>query len=174
MTSFHPFPRLPPELRRVIWNLSILPRQVELRAVFEGEEETEEWCDTDYPDFPVLKCLHSCTMTPPVLQACRESRAYLEIAGGYTKAFTGGEDPIYTWVNFALGNLRFEPDWTEVLSDEHDRILRLRLSHPGIIMDLFKEGAELRDISRSSHIRELTLDDTWSYGDHGDYWWLLV
>ncbi|KAK7936002.1 hypothetical protein PG985_001497 [Apiospora marii] len=200
MNSFHPFPRLPPELRREIWDLSIVPRQVDLHVVF--DLQVQPWCDRDasgWPDsaFPEAFCIRSCnTMTPPALQACRESRAHLEsVEGGYAKAFAGGQEPIYTWVNFALDTIaldtialdtialdtialdaaRFvDEGWSEVMSEEAVRIVRLRLTHAEILGQFFQEHGFLESYVRGLNIKELTLHDDWKGSDYLDYTWLQV
>ncbi|KAK8113430.1 hypothetical protein PG984_013956 [Apiospora sp. TS-2023a] len=199
MATFLPFPRLPPELRREIWNLSILPRQVKLCPIiesiprynlntgaWEGDEDDPggDSDDYEYPDYPEWYegrgaiGFRSSTTTPPALQACRESRAYLESAGGYTKAFARDESPVYRWVNFALDTTVLDGfdnvlDWIYVLDDEYDRIIRLCLKHPSILGDLY--GQRRDDMQRhvqGSKIKELTLDGGWGWSSNGDYSWL--
>ncbi|USP74060.1 hypothetical protein yc1106_01334 [Curvularia clavata] len=61
MTAFHPFPRLPLELREQIWKDTVEPRTVEVRCV-------QEWPHR-YDQQPM-----SSTPIPAVLQSCREAR----------------------------------------------------------------------------------------------------
>lgn len=76
--TFHPFPRLPLELRQRIWELGIEPRKVVVgRSRF-------------------LRCPRS--PPPPLLHACAESRSYLQKY--YRKAFVYGNPSRYSWVNF--------------------------------------------------------------------------
>lgn len=79
MSTFHPFSRLPLELRWRIWELSIEPREVAV-----GRE------------------LSRCSRTPPpsVLHACAESRSHLQSL--YTKAFATGTLPKYSLVDFDI------------------------------------------------------------------------
>src|SRR3954471_7480570 len=78
MTTFHPFPRLIPELRSQIWALATEDRiiRVESRARASG------W--------------RSPTPAPAVTRACHESR---ELCNDH-KSFASGLNPCYIWVNF--------------------------------------------------------------------------
>ncbi|KAK2780796.1 hypothetical protein FQN52_002057 [Onygenales sp. PD_12] len=93
MASFHPFPRLPLELRARIWELIVEPRTVEIR----------------YRTVPGnLLHVTSPTPVPAILHACSESRNQ----GLYQRAFTSGIEPRYVWVNFdmdmvSIGNTLF-------------------------------------------------------------------
>ncbi|KAI5380600.1 hypothetical protein J4E82_000557 [Alternaria postmessia] len=60
MTAFHPFPRLPLELREQIWKDTIEPRTVDVRRTRKGTERYGQ--------------LVSSTPIPAMLQSCREAR----------------------------------------------------------------------------------------------------
>ncbi|XXG94167.1 hypothetical protein Hte_000419 [Hypoxylon texense] len=82
MITFHPFPRLPTELRVYVWALAVEPRVVEVRVV---------------PDNPrKVQRLVSPTPVPAMLQTCQEAR-YL---GLYNQAFS---EVTATKVNAAAG-----------------------------------------------------------------------
>ncbi|KAF4125569.1 hypothetical protein GMORB2_0813 [Geosmithia morbida] len=87
MAAFHYFPRLPAELRALIWDMTAEPRIVEvhLRPDPHHTEGTH---------------LYSPTPAPAMVQACHESREHAARTGLYRRAFTFGSDPRYTWVNF--------------------------------------------------------------------------
>ena len=84
MSTFHPFPRLPYELRAMIWEATFEPRtlSVELRHELQGGVEVKGGLS-----------LASSTPVPAVLQTCREARHY----GPYKKVFselaTSGKGP---------------------------------------------------------------------------------
>ncbi|KAK8064143.1 hypothetical protein PG996_008795 [Apiospora saccharicola] len=177
MSSYHPFPRLPPELQHEIWNLSIPPRQVELRPDIKGipmrnlMTRTWEGC--------LENGFRSSTKTPPALQARRVSRAYLESAGGYSKAFTRDESPVYIWVNFALDTIALHYfhsvlDWVDMLGVEYDHITRLRLTYISIFGDSYGQLDDMRRHVQSSKIKELTLNGEWGNRSGEDYHWLYV
>ncbi|KAL0471899.1 hypothetical protein QR685DRAFT_552423 [Neurospora intermedia] len=95
MTSFHPFPRLPWEVRARIWELTVEPRTVEVNIEYENTTVTEDMSARynlalhTSSRISVLR-LRSSTAVPAPLQACREARIYLTEDGGlghYRKAF---------------------------------------------------------------------------------------
>lgn len=89
--TFHPFPRLPLELRQQIWALSMEPREVVIGAKgYLGPG------------------LHG-TPPPPLLLACAESRSYIQQF--YTKSFLRdrrkpSEGPKKLWINLDLDDLK--------------------------------------------------------------------
>ncbi|QYS99726.1 hypothetical protein H0G86_006845 [Trichoderma simmonsii] len=85
MSTFHPFPRLPIELRLRIWSLTAFPRIVHVKRQCIGE----------YGEFR-LQYMATSTPCPPVVQVCQESRRQAP----YRRAFTTGAEPRYIWVNF--------------------------------------------------------------------------
>ncbi|KAH6625881.1 hypothetical protein C7974DRAFT_209240 [Boeremia exigua] len=92
MSTFHPFPRLPYELRMQIWEMTVEPRTVHA-----------EFTNPIYPDRTYY--LTSSTPVPAVLQACREARNH----GLYQKAFSEiavhGRGAQYVWVDFAIDTI---------------------------------------------------------------------
>ncbi|KAI1120042.1 hypothetical protein F5Y10DRAFT_273458 [Nemania abortiva] len=93
ISTFHPFPNLPTELRLRVWVLAaegprILHVRIEDRPVWTSETELEH--DTVYS---------SPTPPPAVLHACRESRQ----TAPYERSFLtspGISEARYIWVNF--------------------------------------------------------------------------
>ena len=84
MTTFHPFPRLPLELREQIWKDTVEPRTVDVRRVREGTQRYGQ--------------LVSSTPIPAILQSCREARnlglyerVFFEVAA--VKKFKGNNAP---------------------------------------------------------------------------------
>jgi len=86
---FHPFPRLPPELRHQIWELCVAPREV----IIVGHGQL----------FPHGR---RASPPPPLLLASAESRSYCQKF--YTKAYLL-DDPNrplkYSWINFDLDDI---------------------------------------------------------------------
>ncbi|KAH7631459.1 hypothetical protein B0T09DRAFT_261143 [Sordaria sp. MPI-SDFR-AT-0083] len=96
MTAFHPFPRLPWEVRARIWELTIEPRTVEVNIEYERTAITDDMrarfnLALDTPTCISVLRLRSSTAVPAPLQTCREARIHLtEIVGSfgfYRKAF---------------------------------------------------------------------------------------
>ncbi|KAI0596469.1 hypothetical protein F4775DRAFT_564738 [Biscogniauxia sp. FL1348] len=94
MSTFHPFPRLPAELRARIWALAVEPRVVEVRVV---------------PDNPLeVQRLVSPTPVPAILQTCQEARdsglykqAFSEVTATGVNAAAGAE-PRYVWLSLDI------------------------------------------------------------------------
>ena len=108
-TTFHPFPRLPTELRARIWELSMAePRVVQLRIIDPHPElgwpcEGALFRPSDHHEH-----LPPSAPVPAPLQACRESRQHLssDLPGcGYRKVFFDvlkkpcGPEMAYVWMN---------------------------------------------------------------------------
>ncbi|KAJ8120638.1 hypothetical protein ONZ43_g2704 [Nemania bipapillata] len=91
MSTFHPFPKLPLEIRQQIWEMSVEPREVAVGYHLTRRRRSPP---------------------PSLLHACSEARSHLQ--GQYTKVFGFAEPltylerqrmkepPIYTWVNVKL------------------------------------------------------------------------
>ena len=89
LNTFHPFSRLPQELRIQIWRAhltSMEPRNLIIRS------------DRPKNFTRPLQYFHSPTPIPPLLHTCLESR--LEALSFYVVAFTNGSNPRFTWTNF--------------------------------------------------------------------------
>ncbi|KFY82714.1 hypothetical protein V500_10371 [Pseudogymnoascus sp. VKM F-4518 (FW-2643)] len=79
MTTFHPFPRLPTELRIQIWGFVTEDRVLKVRKSWHRSQSY--W---------------SPTAVPAVTRACRESRDHCS----YRKAYITDSSPRHIWVNF--------------------------------------------------------------------------
>lgn len=94
MSIFHPFPRLPTELRACIWALADEPRVVDVRVVPDNLLEVQR--------------LVSPTPVPAILQTCQEARnlglykqSFSEVTA--TKANTAaGAESRYVWLNLDI------------------------------------------------------------------------
>ncbi|KAL0941272.1 uncharacterized protein CTRU02_204035 [Colletotrichum truncatum] len=103
MSTFHPFPRLPLELRQHIWELSMEPREVPAGKLYPTSISRP-------PRIP----------PPSVLQACVESRLYLQ--SYYKKAFVSEKAPNYTWVNFDIDTVYITQNTMEDMEEERPLI----------------------------------------------------
>ncbi|KAL2136766.1 hypothetical protein VTI74DRAFT_1807 [Chaetomium olivicolor] len=100
MTTFHPFPRLPFELRARIWELTVEPRTVEVRVLHkrtlvpDGAPSGEGRIEVRAP------CLFSSTPVPAALHSCREARNL----GLYQQAFSELSiyETRYVWLNLEI------------------------------------------------------------------------
>ncbi|KAH6859129.1 hypothetical protein BKA58DRAFT_444296 [Alternaria rosae] len=92
MATFHPFPRLPYELRMQIWEMTVESRIVDVKVY--------------YDPIPNDFGLSTTTLVPPVLQACQEARNH----GLYKRCFS----------ELALPNYRAQYVWADLNIDTID------------------------------------------------------
>ncbi|PHH90080.1 hypothetical protein CDD83_4588 [Cordyceps sp. RAO-2017] len=104
--SFHPFLRLPPELRSRVWAATVEPRTVDARVD----------CETS------VSRLLSSTPVPAMLQACREARNQ----GLYQRAFSHVTEPRYVWVNFEMDMISIGRSEFDFFKPEGHLIRRLK------------------------------------------------
>ncbi|KAH8161628.1 hypothetical protein CIB48_g6619 [Xylaria polymorpha] len=71
MAAFHPFPRLPAELRAQIWEMTVAPRIVEVRITYRASALSPDSSSTNTATVPHLV---SSTPVPAILQTCQEAR----------------------------------------------------------------------------------------------------
>ncbi|KAK8032186.1 hypothetical protein PG990_001920 [Apiospora arundinis] len=94
MRQFHQFTRLPPELRQMIWLLSMEPRDLILTTRFDKRPRP-----------------------PAVLHACRESWDILYrrhyVRAFFSRAFPRGPRR-WVWANFALDTVHLHPSWLKL------------------------------------------------------------
>ncbi|KAJ3573084.1 hypothetical protein NPX13_g4831 [Xylaria arbuscula] len=124
MATFHPFPRLPAELRLQIWAMTVVPRIVDVNV----EADTTPGPKRKFRDPPLAKLLSS-TPVPAILQACQESR----YQGLYEQAFT--EIPHakttsrrYIWLNLEIDMISIGSCEMDRLTPVAPLIQRLRIA----------------------------------------------
>ncbi|KAK3492027.1 uncharacterized protein B0T23DRAFT_316933 [Neurospora hispaniola] len=148
-TTFHPFPRLPLELRLVIWEASISPRTINFRtcAFRCGGDDQEQRVEVSIPTPKPNISFWTFTSTPPpppILHTCRESRNIgLHFQGGYQKAFStwclpyfdGSWNNRYLWVHFELDIFDFGADLDSpiirIANKDRSKIKQLRFELHG-------------------------------------------
>ncbi|EHK18388.1 uncharacterized protein TRIVIDRAFT_225704 [Trichoderma virens Gv29-8] len=123
MSTFHPFPRLPIELRIRIWNLTAFPRIVRVRT-----HMRRRWVTVGET---LVQYVASSTPCPPVMQVCHESRQHAP----YEQAYTNGFEPRYIWINFETDMICLEENKDPLslanplaLDPHEEDIQRLRFS----------------------------------------------
>lgn len=105
MATFHPFPRLPAQLRAMVWQATLVPRVVDVGRY------SREFVIRDHLKRGMRPGLSSSTPVPAILHACREARHL----GAYQRAFSeldivDGDEPQYIWVNFAVDMIHIRDD----------------------------------------------------------------
>lgn len=124
MATFHPFPRLPYELRAMVWALAAEPRTVQINVEY-GERIKSDFTTGIY-------YLVSSTPVPAVLHTCRESRKQ----SPYEKLFYCQEtEPCYVWVNFDLDMFDVGLDYVHFLFRNRSRVRRLKFEFDHIQYD---------------------------------------
>ncbi len=119
-TTFHPFLRLPLELRIQIWSLAVSPRRLDI-----GPHQME-MSPENMSDFRWGRAKYTSRIPPPgVMHACRESRQYAR----YRKAFFSPPDR-YLWVNFQQDMICLAHYDVTVLAPHYADIERLRYTVP--------------------------------------------
>ncbi|KAI0539138.1 hypothetical protein GGR58DRAFT_465305 [Xylaria digitata] len=94
MNTFSPFSRLPAELCAQIWEMTVIPRTVEVRVVYKDDPRPPP--AGTYTCWRTVPYLVSPTPVPAILQTCREAR----YQGLYQQAFSEIEsfEPRYVWL----------------------------------------------------------------------------
>ncbi|KAL7913908.1 hypothetical protein GGI35DRAFT_229325 [Trichoderma velutinum] len=113
MSTFHPFPRLPQELRAHIWSLAAHHRLVHVSWKTRWESGKRETLHVSTPTPP-----------PPAMQVCRESRQHAP----YRRAFALGSEPRYIWVNFEIDMICLQDFFLQDLESHKLDIQRLRIT----------------------------------------------
>ncbi|KAJ5046856.1 hypothetical protein J3E74DRAFT_466785 [Bipolaris maydis] len=115
MTAFHPFPRLPYELRMQIWEMTVEPRIVNAELTHQTPTGRAHY-------------LTSSTPVPAVLQTCREARNH----GLYQKAFSElavhGHGAQYVWVDFVIDTIDIGESMFDSFKPVAPSIQRLRFA----------------------------------------------
>ncbi|USP81240.1 hypothetical protein yc1106_08514 [Curvularia clavata] len=168
MATFHPFCRLPKELRLLIWELTVEPRLVDVRTRFIERPHTR------------LRAASSSTPLPAQLHTCQESRK----AGLYERSISditvlegkkNESDQRYIWLNLDVDTI-FIHGRFEVLWPIAHRIKRLRfISKSGEDpWFFFTPCRELRKFVNALEIH-VVVNETDAFQDwHGaseDYYW---
>ncbi|KAK1974287.1 hypothetical protein LZ30DRAFT_560820, partial [Colletotrichum cereale] len=144
--TFHLFLHLPDNLRARIWELTVKPRIVEVRVLYNLPGQTLKW--------PPTRHLRSPTPAPAQLQTCREARKRLTTSPDSTyrfdKAFSKPSSLLqserYVWYNFDIDMLSIgQTDLHEFESVALD-IGRLRLQR--VIGDEYFSRKESLAINR--------------------------
>lgn len=123
MSTFHPFPQLPAELRIRIFELSIELRTVEVRLHGRLGFNEPHW-------------LYTTTPIPAILQTCREARGlglYEQITSELA-SHTNTPQPTeqrYVWVNYDSDTISIGRDTLQILDGIKHSVKRLRFERKG-------------------------------------------
>ncbi|KAG8408036.1 hypothetical protein J3459_018271 [Metarhizium acridum] len=126
MDAFHPFPRLPYEIRAIIWALAVEPRTVDVRAIsgsrlprgfLYSADPREEGKDPYVPVFP-----------PAILHTCREARQQNIYQKVFYSHSTNQPEERYTWINYDTDMIDIGLGYLETIQHIGSAIRRLRLN----------------------------------------------
>ncbi|KAK7963522.1 hypothetical protein PG988_010496 [Apiospora saccharicola] len=159
MSAFHPFPRLPFELRQHIWAMSTEPRLIVIGKVISERRRPP----------------------PPLLGVCREARAYL-LRHAYTKAFFTNPDGAlardepsptaqYQYVDYSLDTVHCDQVYLGFSPREQCRIQHLSIqacvSHQFLPLDWHQRDlramTSLGDVAIHHWVPTAVNDDAWWY-----------
>lgn len=118
MSTFHPFPRLPFELRARIWEMTVEPRVVELRISRR---------DHGVRSRKSIRHVFSTTPIPPVLQVCQQARNQ----GLYQRPFAkvcNARGWQYIWINLDIDMVSVGEDGLELYKHVAPLIQLLRFA----------------------------------------------
>ncbi|KAK8113423.1 hypothetical protein PG984_013949 [Apiospora sp. TS-2023a] len=142
MSAFHPFPRLPLELRQHIWAMATEPRLIVVGLI--GEKRRPP---------------------PPLLEVCREARAYLS-RHDYTKAFftnpngalARDESPTaqYQYVDYSLDTIHFDQVYLSSPLREQCRIQHLSVQ-AWLPDEFMPSGRHQRDLRAMTSLRDVAI-----------------
>ncbi|KAH8204565.1 hypothetical protein TruAng_001194 [Truncatella angustata] len=158
MYTFHPFPRLPLELRRSIWEMSVEPRVVVInKTVVNGIAQI-------YGDY-----FWSPTRVPSALHACSESRSYLQ--NSYSKAFKTRTHPHYIWTDFDNDTIWAKPGYLLEIVEEWNSIRQLTIECGNFDRFWHYDMEDVRALNDTG-LRTLTIIDMAKpSGKAEDSWW---
>ncbi|PNP43574.1 hypothetical protein TGAMA5MH_04546 [Trichoderma gamsii] len=88
------FASLPFELRSLIWSLAVAPRRITITK----KKSNRSFSKEQYQQGKNILYQTSSTPPPALMHVCRESRQQAP----YTRAFTAGSEPRWTWINFEV------------------------------------------------------------------------
>ncbi|KAL7940237.1 hypothetical protein V8C42DRAFT_259584 [Trichoderma barbatum] len=118
-TTFHPFPRLPSEIRMHIWALSVYGRHVHIRITPKSEA-------------PGNRDYNYVSMIPQAepMQVYRESRQFAPYRKAFLTTLPGDCEARYIWVNFDEDMICLQDEKMERLTPHDADIQRLRFTVP--------------------------------------------
>ncbi|KAH7314287.1 hypothetical protein BKA65DRAFT_516532 [Rhexocercosporidium sp. MPI-PUGE-AT-0058] len=184
--TFHPFPRLPKELRIEIWKVHLTALEPRLLRVWSNPPievfEHNECLDPDRESrFLKSECHPSSpNPVPALLQTSQESRH--EALRYYTRAFssrmyqralrtdtgTGSRsvDTRYVWTNFAIDTIKITANHLPRISDED----RKRIQHMSIDVSChmcwgLSHEQDFRMLENLKHLEILCSSQLWVWGD---------
>ncbi|GAB1317043.1 2EXR domain-containing protein [Madurella fahalii] len=151
MATFHPFPRLPFEIRARIWESTVEPRTVQLRIVYTKTLVRDSAGSGDGPREVCVQHLLSSTPVPAALHTCRETRNL----GLYQQAFSelSPSETRYVWLNLEIDMISIGTSPFEAFKPVAHLIRRLSFERNN--GDEFSYYFEARELHSFVNVREI-------------------
>jgi hypothetical protein len=156
MSIFHPFPRLPLELRNQIWRSTVEPRTVEICI------------ERSRPRTARHRFLLSPTPVPGPLQSCREARN--ELQGLYQRTFfnvntRNGPEQRYVWLNLNIDMVDIRTSLFFDFKHIAPTIKRLKFERENTDEYFFHtENMKLLDFANVEEVHVVCADSFWNWG----------
>lgn len=139
LTTFHPFKRLPIELRFMIWRLTLEPRVVEVEHGWRIGNSRNE--DED--------CYYSRINLPIALNVCHDSRD--AIIPLYPLCFAADSSRPMIRFNFSLDTLYIDDTFGEYVFDFLENLKPIEMARLKLIAISDKVGYDLHDTDKKGH-----------------------
>ncbi len=157
MTTFHPFPRLSVELRLRIWEMTVEPREVEVRIRWTEGSGYHHPTVQPFGNSPSPWQFYCLTPVPSILQACREARNH----GLYQKEFSemvpqDGSGRRYVWLNWDVDMVSIGNTYLEMFAELASRFKRLKFKR-GHLDDYFWDS-EWKMLPLFCNVKEIHID----------------
>ncbi|KAG8410221.1 hypothetical protein J3458_018256 [Metarhizium acridum] len=166
MDAFHPFPRLPYEIRAIIWALAVEPRTVDVRAIsgsrlprgfLYSADPREEGKDPYVPVFP-----------PAILHTCREARQQNIYQKVFYSHSTNQPEERYTWINYDTDMIDIGLGYLETIQHIGSAIRRLRLNRENSEFWFWTESKDLEKFPNVVEYHLVAEDNLESWCDAWD------
>ncbi|KAH7397468.1 hypothetical protein BKA66DRAFT_408755 [Pyrenochaeta sp. MPI-SDFR-AT-0127] len=159
MSTFHPFPKLPLELRLAIWEMTVEPREVEVRI-----KAQQEW----KPYRPYVHMVSS--IVPPALHTCREARNHGLYQPISLHADAQHADHRYVWLNLDIDVINIGTSYLAHFEPVAPAIKRLKLSRENTDERWSEYEKDLLLIFVNvKKIYVICIDGFWNWGDDDVY-----
>ncbi|KAF2998939.1 hypothetical protein E8E13_006534 [Curvularia kusanoi] len=164
MAEFHPFLRLPFELRTQIWEETVEPRVVDVQMI-----PVDPLAKLNPPPVCYMK---SSTPVPAPLQTCREARNAQLYQKGFTEvAHPGGLGQQYIWLNLDIDTISIGPAQAKIYRQAAHSVQRLKIERHylvfGFVLPGFDSLKELYIVAAGGMWQ-------WYREPQWGYWWAHI
>lgn len=167
MTTFHPFPRLPYEIRAIIWALAVEPRIVDVRAI-SGSRLPRGFLYSADPEKEVMDP-YMPVLPPAMLHTCQEARQqniYQKVF--YPDSTTHQPQGRYTWIHYETDMIDIGLGYLETIHHISFAIRRLRLHRENSEFWFWTESKDLENFPNVAEYQVVVEDGLESWCDAWD------